>query len=139
MRKLETYVNEKLKVSTKNPLILDTDIFELSSNDEFNTYLKRVEEYLYAHAIKVPKDKSNENKINSTDLYIFVDNSYNVPSLSLGYKNRETQIFIPTGKNKVAKSDFVHKLYIGWRNYDPLFIVPNELKDDVIEIINAKV
>ena len=27
----------------------------------------------------------------------------------------------------------------GWRVYDTVFIVPDELKDDVIEIINYKV
>ena len=29
MKKLETYVTEKLKVSKKSPIILDTDIYEL--------------------------------------------------------------------------------------------------------------
>ena len=29
MKKLETFVNEKLKVSKKSPIILDTDIYEI--------------------------------------------------------------------------------------------------------------
>ena len=47
MIKLETYVNEKLKVSKKSPIILDTDIYELSSNDEFNAYLRKVNKWLH--------------------------------------------------------------------------------------------
>lgn len=44
MRKLEEFVIEKLKVSKESPTILDTDIYELSSNDEFNSYLRKVDE-----------------------------------------------------------------------------------------------
>lgn len=36
MKKLETFVNEKLKISKESSIILDTGIYELSSNDEFN-------------------------------------------------------------------------------------------------------
>ena len=43
MKTLETYVNEKLKVSKKSPIILDTDIYELFSNKEFNAYLRKVD------------------------------------------------------------------------------------------------
>ena len=46
MKKLETYVNEKLKVSKKSPIILDTDIYKISSRDEFNTYLRKANEWL---------------------------------------------------------------------------------------------
>lgn len=138
MIKLEEFVTEKLKVSTKTPTILDTDIFELHSNDEFNTYLKKVEEYLYAHATKVPKDKSNKNKLNIYDFYIFIDDGYKVHSLSVGYKNKQTLIFMPLGDNKVMKSNYTGSA-VGWCNHDPLFIVPNELKDNVIEIMNAKI
>ena len=41
MRKLEEFVIEKLKVSKENTISLDTDIYKLSSNDEFNAYLKK--------------------------------------------------------------------------------------------------
>lgn len=138
MRKLEEFVTEKLKVSAKTQSILDTDIFELSSTDEFNEYLIKVDEWLQSNATKVPKDKSNKNKLNIYDFYIFVDNRYKVQSLSVGYKNKETLIFMDANVNKVMKSNYTGGT-IGWRNYDPLFIVPDELKDNVIEIINYKV
>ena len=57
--------------------------------------------------------------------------------LSIGDKNNEIVLFIPVGDDKVIKDDF--KGNTGWRVYDEVFIVPDELKDDVIEIINYKV
>ena len=63
MRKLKEFVTEKLKVSKENSTILDTDIYELSSNAEFNSYLRKVDEWLQSYATKVPKDKSNKNKL----------------------------------------------------------------------------
>lgn len=138
MRKLNDFIIEKLKVSTKPPTILDTDIYGLSSIDEFNAYLGKVEEWLQSNATKVPKDKSNKNKLNIYDFYIYIDDGYKVRSLSIGYKNKETLIFMSADDNKVMKSNYTGNA-IGWRNYDPLFIVPNELKDTVIEIMNAKI
>jgi hypothetical protein len=108
----------------------------LSSKDEFNSYLRKVDEYLHSFATKVPKNKSNRNKLNSNDLYIFVDTKYNNYTLSIGYKNNETVIFMPAGDDKLMKSDYKNQ-YAGWSIYDPLFIVPEELKDGVIEIINT--
>lgn len=72
MKKLETYVNEKLKVSKKSPIILDTDIYELSSNKEFNAYLRKVDKWLHSFATPVTKNNSNENELNDNDLYITV-------------------------------------------------------------------
>lgn len=138
MKKLEEFVIEKLKVSANPQSILDTDIYELSSIDEFNEYLGKVDEWLQANATKVPKDKSNKNKLNIYDFYIYIDDGYKVHSLSIGYKNKETLIFMPADVKKVMKSNYTGSI-IGWRNYDPLFIVPDELKDDVIEIINYKI
>ena len=51
MKKLETYVNEKLKVSKKSPIILDTDIYELKDHDVIEARLsKRVAHFCnYRH------------------------------------------------------------------------------------------
>ena len=57
MKKLETYVTEKLKVSKENTISLDTDIYKISSRDEFNTYLRKANEWLQSFATKVPKNK----------------------------------------------------------------------------------
>lgn len=138
MRKLEEFVTEKLKVSKGSPILLDTDIYELSSNAEFNSYLRKVDEWLQSYATKVPKNKSNKNKLNSNDLYIFIDTTFHNYVLSIGYKNKETVIFMPAGGNKLVKSDYTSSSNIGWNIYNPLFIVPDELKDNVIEIINTK-
>lgn len=138
MRKLEEFVTEKLKVSKESTPILDTDIYELSSNDEFNTYMRKVDEWLHSYATTVPKNKSNKNKLNSNDLYIFIDTTFKNCVLSVGYKNKETVIFMPAGSNKLVKSDYTSSSNIGWNIYNPLFIVPDELKDNVIEIINTK-
>ena len=43
-------------------------------------------------------------------------------------------LFIPADGEEVIKDDF--KGNTGWRVYAVVFIVPDELKDDVIEIIN---
>ena len=137
MRKLEEFVIEKLKVSKESTPILDTDIYELSSNDEFNTYMRKVDEWLHSYATTVPKNKSNKNKLNSNDLYIFIDTTFKNCVLSVGYKNKETVIFMPAGSNKLVKSDYTSSSNIGWNIYNPLFIVPDELKDNVIEIINT--
>lgn len=137
MRKLEEFVTEKLKVSKENSAILDTDIYELSSNDEFNSYIRKVDEWLHSYATKVPKDKANKNKLNSNDLYISIDTTFKNCILSVGYKNKETVIFMPDSSNKVVKSDYKGN-EVGLSIYDPLFIVPDELKDNVIEIINTK-
>ena len=139
MRKLEEFVTEKLKVSKGSPTLLDTDIYELSSNAEFNSYLRKVDEWLQSYATKVPKNKSNKNKLNSNDLYIFIDTTFHNYVLSIGYKNKETVIFMPAGGNKIVKSDYTSSSNIGWNIYNPLFIVPDELKDNVIEIINTKI
>lgn len=138
MRKLEEFVTEKLKVSKESPTLLDTDIYELSSNAEFNSYLRKVDEWLQSYATKVPKNKANKNKLNSNDLYIFIDTTFHNYVLSIGYKNKETVIFMPAGGNKLSKSDYTSSSNIGWNIYNPLFIVPDELKDNVIEIINTK-
>ena len=37
MKRLEEFVIEKLKVSKENTISLDTNIYALSSHDEFNT------------------------------------------------------------------------------------------------------
>lgn len=137
MRKLNDFIIEKLKISKESPIILDIDIYELSSNDEFNTYLRKADEWLHSYATKVPKNKSNKNILNSNDLYIFIDTKYNNSTLSIGYKNKETVLFMPAGGDKITKSDYKAN-YAGWGIYDPLFIVPEELKDNVIEIINTK-
>lgn len=138
MRKLEEFVTEKLKVSKENSTILDTDIYELSSNAEFNSYLRKVDEWLHSYATKVPKNKANKNKLNSNDLYIFIDTTFNNYVLSIGYKKKETIIFMPAGSNKLKRSDYTSNAIVGWSFYDPVFIVPDKLKDNVIEIINTK-
>lgn len=137
MKKLEEFVIEKLKVSKENTISLDRSIYELSSNDEFNTYLRKANEWLQSFAKKVPKDKSNKPILNSDDLYISIHTKYQNCMLSIGDKNNEIVLFIPVGDDKVIKDDF--KGNTGWRVYDAVFIVPDELKDDVIEIINYKV
>lgn len=127
-----------MKVSKESPIILDTDIYELSSNDEFNAYLRKVDEYLHSYATKVPKNKSNKNILNNDDLYIFIDTTFQNYMLSIGNKNKETVIFMPVSGNKLLKSDYKGN-DMGLSIYDPLFIVPDELKDNVIEIINTKI
>ena len=137
MRKLETYINEKLKVSKENTISLDTGIYELSSHDEFNTYLRKVNNWFYSFAEEVSKDKSNKPILNSDDLYISIHTKYQNCMLSIGDKNNEIVLFIPAGGDEVIKDDF--KGNTGWRVYDTVFIVPDEIKDDVIEIINYKI
>ena len=138
MKKLEEFVIEKLKVSKENTISLDRSIYELSSNDEFNTYLRKANEWLQSFATKVPKDKSNKPILNSDDLYISIHTKYKNCMLSIGDKNNEIVLFIPAGGEEVVKKDDF-KGNTGWRVYDEVFIVPDELKDDVIEIINYKV
>ena len=138
MKKLEEFVIEKLKVSKENTISLDRSIYELSSNDEFNTYLRKANEWLQSFATKVPKDKSNKPILNSDDLYISIHTKYKNCMLSIGDKNNEIVLFIPAGGEEVVKKDDL-KGNTGWRVYDEVFIVPDELKDDVIEIINYKV
>ena len=137
MKKLEEFVIEKLKVSKENTISLDRSIYELSSNDEFNTYLRKANEWLQSFAKKVLKDKSNKPILNSDDLYISIHTKYQNCMLSIGDKNNEIVIFIPAGGDEVIKDDYF-KGNTGWRVYDTVFIVPDELKDDVIEIINYK-
>ena len=60
MIKLETYVNEKLNVSKENAFILDTGIYELSSIDKFNIYLRKAKDWLNSFAKIVPKNKSGK-------------------------------------------------------------------------------
>ena len=136
MKKLETFVNEKLKVSKESSIILDTGIYELSSNKEFNAYIRKVDKYLHAFATPAPKNKTNKNILNSDDLYIAIDNKHHM--LSVGYKNKETVLFMLSTSNEVMKDDYKGN-NTGWRVYDAVFIVPNELKDDVMEIINYEI
>ena len=139
MRKLEEFVIEKLKVSKENTISLDTSIYELSSHDEFNTYLRKVNKWLHSFATKVPKNKSNKNILNNDDLYISIDidGKFRNGMLSIGNKKHETTLFIPVWGEEVMKDDSTGTP--GWRVYDEVFIVPDELKDDVIEIINYKI
>ena len=136
MKRLEEFVIEKLKVSKENTIRLDTSIYELSSHDEFNTYLRKVNNWFYSFAEEVSKDKSNKPILNSDDLYISIHTKYQNCMLSIGDKNNEIVLFIPAGGEEVIKNDF--KGNTGWRVYDEVFIVPDELKNDVIEIINYK-
>ena len=126
------------KYLKKSPIILDTDIYELSSNDEFNTYLRKVDKWLPSFATKVPKNKSNKNILNNDDLYISIDTKFKNYMLSIGYKNNETVLFIPAGGEEVMKTDAKGN-DTGWRVYDTVFIVPDELTDNVTEIINYKI
>ncbi len=136
MKKLETFVNEKLKISKESSIILDTGIYELSSNDEFNIYLQKVNNWFHSFATPAPKNKTNKNILNSDDLYIAIDNKYHI--LSVGYKNKETVLFMLSTSNEVMKDDYKGN-NTWWRVYDAVFIVPNELKDDVMKIINYKI
>ena len=140
MRKLETYVNEKLNVSKENTIILDTSIYELSSTDKFNTYLRKAKDWLNSFAKIVPKNKSGKNIINSDELYISIDTKFKNYILTIGYKNKETVLFISDDgyEAKVMKDDYKGN-DTGWKVYDTVFIVPEELKDDIIEIINYKI
>ena len=140
MRKLETYVNEKLNVSKENAFILDAGIYELSSIDKFNTYLRKVKDWLNSFAKIVPKNRSNKNTLNNDELYISIDTNFKNYILSIGYKNKETVLFIRDDgyETKVMKDDYKGN-DTGWKVYDTVFIVPEELKDDIIEIINYKI
>ena len=136
MKKLETFVNEKLKISKESSIILDTGIYELSSNDEFNIYLQKVINWFHSFATPVPKNKTNKNILNNDDLYIAIDTKYHI--LSVGYKNKETVLFMLSTSNEVMKDDCKGN-NIGWRGYDAVFIIPDELKDNVMEIINYEI
>ena len=140
MRNLETFVNEKLKVSKKSPIILDTDIYELSSNKEFNAYLRKVDKWLHSFATPVPKNNSNKNELNDNDLYIMVhvNKTYRNYMLHIGRKNIEIILCIPKGYHEIRKYDYEGD-NTGWSAYDNVFIVPDELKDNVMEIINHKI
>ena len=140
MKRLETYVNEKLNVSKENTIILDADIYELSSTDKFNIYLRKTKYWLNSFATVVPKNKSNKNILNNDELYISIDTKFKNYILSIGYKNKETVLFIRDDgyEAKVMKDEYKGN-DTGWRVYDTVFIVPEELKDDIIEIINYKI
>ena len=140
MIKLETYINEKLNVSKGNTIILDTGIYELSSTDKFNAYLRNAKDWLISFAKIVPKNKSNKNIINSDELYISIDTKFKNYILNIGYKNKETVLFIRDDgyETKVMKDDYKGN-DTGWKVYDTVFIVPGELKDDIVEIINYKI
>ena len=127
-----------MKVSKKSPIILDTDIYELSSIKEFNAYLRKANESLQSFATKVPKNKSNKNILNNDALYISIDTKFNTYALSVGYKNKETALTMFVHSEEVTKIDAKGD-GIGWRVYDTVFIVPDELKDNVMEIINHKI
>ena len=140
MKNLETYVNEKLNVSKENAFILDAGIYELSSIDKFNTYLRKAKDWLNSFAKIVPKNRSNKNTLNNDELYISIDTNFKNYILSIGYKNKETVLFIRDDgyEVKVMKDDYKGN-DTGWKVYDTVFIVPNELKDDIVEIINYKI
>ena len=58
--------------------------------------------------------------------------------LSIGYKNNETVLFIPADGEEVMKTEAKGN-DVGWRVYDTVFNVPDELTDNVMEIINHKI
>ena len=140
MRNLETFVNEKLKVSKKSPIILDTDIYELSSNKEFNAYLRKVDKWLHSFATPVSKNNSNKIELNDNDLYIMVhiNKTFRNYMLHIGDKNTEIILRVPNGYHEIRKYDYKGD-NTGWSTYDNVFIVHDELKDNVVEIINYKI
>ena len=140
MRNLETFVNEKLKVSKKSPIILDTDIYELSSNKEFNAYLRKVDKWLHSFATPVSKNNSNKNELNDNDLYIMahINKTFRNYMLHIGDKNTEIILRVPNGYHEIRKYDYKGD-NTGWSTSDNVFIVPDELKDNVVEIINYKI
>ena len=140
MRNLETFVNEKLKVSKKSPIILDTDIYELSSNKGFNAYLRKVDKWLHSFATPVSKNNSNKNELNDNDLYIMVhiNKTFRNYMLHIGDKNTEIILRVPNSYHEIRKYDYKGD-NTGWSTYDNVFIVPDELKDNVVEIINYKI
>lgn len=140
MKKLETFVNEKLKISKESSIILDTGIYELSSNDEFNIYLQKVNNWFHSFATPVPKNKTNKNILNSDDLYIMVhvNKTYRNYMLHIRHKNTEIILCIPKGYHEIRKYDYEGD-NTGWSTSDNVFIVPDELKDNVMEIINYEI
>ena len=58
--------------------------------------------------------------------------------LSVGYKNTEIILCVPKGYHEIRKYDYKGN-NTGWRVYDTVFIVPEEIKDDVMEIINYEI
>lgn len=137
---LETFVNEKLKVSKKSPIILDTDVYELYSNKEFNAYLRKVDKWLHSFATPVPKNNSNKNELNDNDLYIMVhiNKTFRNYMLHIGDKNTEIILRVPNGYHEIRKYDYKDD-NTSWSTSDNVFIVPDELKDNVVEIINYKI
>ena len=58
--------------------------------------------------------------------------------LHIGRKNTEIILCILKGYHEIHKYDYEGD-NTGWSNYDNVFIVPDELKDNVMEIINHKI
>lgn len=99
-------------------------------------YLQKVNNWFHSFTTPVPKNKTNKNILNSDDLYIAIDNKYHI--LSVGYKNKETVLFMLSTSNEVMKDDYKGN-NTGGRGYDTVFIIPDELKDNVMEIINYEI
>ena len=58
--------------------------------------------------------------------------------LHIGRKNTEIILCIPNGYHEIRKYDYEGD-HTGWSNYDNVSIVHDELKDNVMEIINYKI
>ena len=113
---------------------------ETASNKEFNAYLRKVDKWLHSFATPVSKNNSNKNELNDNDLYIMVhiNKTFRNYMLHIGDKNTEIILRVPNGYHEIHKYDYKGD-NTGWSTYDNVFIVPDELKDNVAEIINYKI
>ena len=87
---------------------------------------------------KYQRISQTKNILNNDDLYISIDTKFNTYALSVGYKNKETALTMFVHSEEVTKIDAKGN-GTGWSAYDNVFIVPDELKDNVMEIINHKI
>ena len=69
---------------------------------------------------------------------VHVNKTYRNYTLHIGRKNTEIILCIPKGYHEIRKYDYEGD-NTGWSNYDNVFNVPDELKDNVMEIINHKI
>ena len=69
---------------------------------------------------------------------VHVNKTYRNYTLHIGCKNIEIILCIPKGYHEIRKYDYEGD-NTGWSAYDNVFIVPDELKDNVMEIINHKI
>ena len=69
---------------------------------------------------------------------VHINKTFRNYMLHIGDKNTEIILRVPNSYHEIRKYDYKGD-NTGWSTYDNVFIVPDELKDNVVEIINYKI